>query len=194
MKLFICISLFLGLSLSVWAEEPTGFWGVKFGTTPEEVKEIMAEKEGIKLLSDSSGILTYTGVGGYWSNERIDWLSFRCHNNNMISAMISLKPIADPLYLFDEIINKLNTKYYRTKKIKRSYRSPFFAGDGHELLAISEGYATISARWKFKNTEISVHVSKELTVVVYYEDSSGVQQWINQIEKTSYKDAEMNDL
>lgn len=195
MKHIILGCLFLGIFLTSSAtESPAGFWGIEFGSSREEVKKTMSLKKEMKLALDFGDSITYTG--GSWSGENIAMLFFTFYNDMMISATISLKPVSKQyvLVLFDEMVEKLNTKYHRTKKITRRYNPPFAAGDGYELLAIEEGYATISARWKFDDAEIRTYVSADLTVLVHYENKKGVQLWKNQLGKKRPKEAEINDL
>lgn len=195
MKKIILVCLFLGLFLSSFAEEfPTGFWGIEFGSTREEVRKVMSLKKDMKLALDFGDSISYTG--GNWSGENVAMLFFKFYNDTMISATISLRPVSQQyvLILFDEMVEKLNAKYYRTKKVTRRYNSPFAAGDGYELLAIEEGYATISARWKFKDSEIRTYVSRDLTVLVHYENSKAVQSWKNHLGKDGINNAEIDDL
>lgn len=195
MKKIILGCLFLGLFLTSSASEsPTGFWGIEFGSSREEVKKAMSFKKEIKLALDFGNSISYTG--GSWGGENIAMLFFTFFNDKMISATISLRPVSKQyvLIVFDEMVEKLNTKYYKTKKIVRRYKPPFVAGDGYELLAIEEGYATISARWKFNDSEIRTYVSTDLTVLVHYEDKEGVQLWKNHLGKDSHSKAEISDL
>lgn len=174
MKKFILLLGYLILSSSVIAEEfPTGFWGIDFGAKKEDVIRIMSQKEGVEFAGDIDGSLIYEG--GKWAGKSISALYFEFYEGMMITATVILEPSSERyvLTLFDDIVAKLNQKYYATKKIIKEFKPPFKAGDGYETLAIESDKTLFYAIWEFNYSQIIVNVLKSMNVVVRYIDIVG---------------------
>lgn len=95
-NIFLFIALIL-LNINVFAQFDskktlTGFWGIRFGSSYNEVKSLMNQKQGCVYSTESSAkSLIYSG--GKFAGEKIDFLSLSFHNDKFYKAICIVNPL-----------------------------------------------------------------------------------------------------
>ncbi len=158
-------------------QELDSFWGIKFGSTIQEVEEIMKTKNAIIDEEDSTDeIKIYTNC--IFAGRETEYILLYFVNDSFFAAKVGFKEDLDTktIELYKSIRSELNEKYYPTKLTVEKYKKPYYKGDGFEITAIQTGYAIIQSTWAFckKDSEklrgITLQILPNLVVQLSYQD------------------------
>lgn len=175
-NLLIALLFFIPLcSFSQTTKPISGFLGIKFGSTKLAVIAAMKAK-GAKFNAASSdnSVLVFDKVK-LGSRDAIAFLVYLT-SGKAYSALFVFMPEDEPQIsdYYQSLVNDINDIYGIGESTK-NIQSPFKDGDGHELLALQQGYATIYTDWKSGANSIEVAINKKsdkLIVVLNYQDGA----------------------
>lgn len=156
-----------------------GFLGIKFGSSQEEVRNVMLTKQGFKYnseLSDNNRLIFGEGMfaGNYAEN-----LAFVFVNNKFYTSILIFKPSSSSkiLELYQEIVNGITKKYFKPDVVKEEYLEPYKKDDGFFESAIKLEKTNIRTQWLLKNpitkdddSFISVKVDDDMKIYLGYMD------------------------
>lgn len=193
-NIFLFIALIL-LNINVFAQYDsnktlTGFWGIKFGSSYDEVKSLMNQKQGCVYSAESSTkSLIYSG--GKFAGEKIDFLSLSFHNGRFYKAICILNPFSE-LNIFttyEAIKQDMSNKYFDPNNEIEEYIYPYKKGDGHEFTAIRTDKAAFGSIWNFDNESITMLIDNQLRIALFY-DNEKVKRVVDEL----YKKKAVTDL
>lgn len=193
-NLFLFIALIL-LNINVFAQydsnkKLTGFWGIKFGSSYNEVKSLMNQKQGCVYNPESSSkSLIYSD--GKFAGEKIDFLSLSFHNGKFYKAICILNPFSESTLFttYESIKQDLSNKYFDPNNEIEEYIYPYKKGDGNELTAIKTDKAAFGSIWNFNNESITMLIDNKLRIALFY-DNDNVKRVVEEL----YKKEVVNDL
>lgn len=161
----------------------SGFWGIPFGSSIEQVKGIMKTKTGTSISEESnSNLLIYNN--GTFAGKDVDLIGLYFFKGKFYKSVVSLIPSSEArvFALYRELKDNLTDKYFIPNTDIETYDYPYEKGDGHEITALKLDKASIAAFWNFENGEISMVISKSATVSLFYADSE-LEKQANGVEK-----------
>jgi hypothetical protein len=161
---------FLGISQSTKPIE--GFLGIKFGSTKAAVLAAMKTK-GAVLNKTNSGInhLDFDNVK-LGHRLAVDFV-IKFVKDKAYSAIFAFKAEEDPktIEYYNDLVGDING-IYGPGKPTSEFKSPFKNGDGHETLAIEQGYANLFTDWQSGTNSIQVAITSKLDVLVVYQNDT----------------------
>lgn len=192
---FLVLMIFLSAYASFGQESKSnasGFWGMKFGSSPAECRKIiLAKKNGVinEKLSSKDEIFVSNPE---FASRKTQSIILRLKNNKLIGGNVFFKLHSDAEVFeeYDSIKKELNDKYYETEQDYKTYKPPSHHVDGLELMALKSGYLKISAFWTIKQDNsrdvgIGMLIDKNLYVFLsYWDETARVQERLN--EKGDY--------
>lgn len=155
-----------------------GFWGIKFGSSPQVVRNAMLKKQGFTFNTESTNELMLYGSGTFAGNEAED-LVFSFVDNKLNMVLLHFIPSfpSKILDLYHEISDGITKKYFEPDVDREDYSYPFEKDDGYFETAIQQGKATIGSAWNFDSpnhkdfyNKIVVLVSSSMKVSLIYQD------------------------
>lgn len=149
-----------------------GFWGVKFGSSQDEVKSaILAKGPTLSSLSTADELMFQDVT---FTQRRLAALSFKFVNNKFYEADVTY-PAPDDIEVistFKTIINELS-EVYGKPNISKNFQFPYADGDGFEAQGIKQGKVSFTAVWKTSNNNaIQLQIDKNLSLSLFYTDGT----------------------
>lgn len=188
--------LFIIISITCNAQNLDGFFGIKFGSTREQVKSIMLERKNgkIDLENCSEKKLIFDNVK--FAGRMSQFVLFSFVNNKFHTAKVIIKePLESKVVdVYNDIKTELNTKYFKTTDDFENYKSPYEKGDGYTETAIKVGKLTIAAYWTFKNPNsdaenlISLEIDEKMLIKIGYQDGLLIKEAVNIKNKENFSD------
>lgn len=156
-----------------------GFWGIKFGSSQEEVRNIMLTKQGFKYNSNLSTNDRLIFGEGKFAGNYAENLAFVFVDNKFYTSILILKPSSSSKILdfYQEIVDGITKKYFIPDAVTEEYLEPYKKDDGFFETAIKLGKTNIRTRWLLKNpitkdddSFISVKVDDDMKIYLGYMD------------------------
>ena len=181
----------LFLTLNAQPTELTGAFGLSFGCSKQDAKEMMRSKHSDAVIyQDKPESITYTG--GTWAGrECAAWIFAFTDDNKLHTATVLLKPLKDDAIfdLYESVSKDMIGKYGEPKSKLESWKYPYEASDKykHGVVAIKNGKTHISHFWSFpageSNTEddnntIQVKITDSCWLSVKYQNGVLIDQAI----------------
>jgi hypothetical protein len=161
---------FLGISQTLKPIE--GFLGIKFGSTKAVVIAAMKAK-GAMLNKDNSGVdhLDFDNVK-LGHRLAVDFV-VKFIKDKAYSAVFAFKAEEDPktIEYYDGLVSDING-IYGSGTPTSEFKSPFKNGDGHETLAIEQGYADLFTDWQSGTNSIQASITSKLDIIVLYQNDT----------------------
>ncbi|HEY0244901.1 MAG TPA: hypothetical protein VGC01_05005 [Mucilaginibacter sp.] len=174
MKKILFLTLFI---IPIWGFSQTtpidGFLGVKFGSSKLAVITALKAK-GAVLNKEGSGpdILIFQKVklGNRSSNALVVMFT----NNKAYCGLFDFELDDQPKVIdyYHSLVKDIEGKYGPGSPIV-DFKSPFKDGDGNELVAFQQGYATMFTDWTSGKGSIRAtihHEGDNLSVMLFYTD------------------------
>lgn len=161
---------FLGISQSKKPIE--GFLGIKFGSTKAAVLAAMKAK-GAVLNKTNSGINNLDFDNVKLGHRLAVDFDIKFIKDKAFSAVFAFKAEEDPktIEYYNDLVSDINA-IYGPGVPTSEFKSPFKKGDGHETLAIEQGYADLFTDWQSGTNSIQVSITSKLDVIVLYQDDT----------------------
>lgn len=148
MKKAVLLVSFLFIVLTLSFSDPlTGFWGIPFGSTKDQVISAMSAKTTIKpIIGDN--VIVYENIK--FAGRDTKWIVFGFYQDYFYSSLVRIFPERNrALETYYAIKKDYYTKYGTPSWDNEEYSSPFKKGDGNEETALFANKAKISASWLF---------------------------------------------
>ena len=153
MKNLVLITLFLMpfLGISQTTKPIEGFLGIKLGSSEADVIAAMKAKGCTPSDGgDSKKLVFQTNIkAGPRSALQLTVLFF---NDQAFDAQFFFKADQEPqsVEYYNSLVNDISDVYGKGKS-QRTFKSPYEAGDGHEISALEGGYADFETIWRSDN-------------------------------------------
>lgn len=163
-----------GTANTIYTTKPIeAFWGIKFGSSPDEAKKLVISKGGkFEAPASKPDQLGFTGV--VFTGRQTESLLLNFIDGKFYESSLKF-PIADDaqvISLFNTIQKELDDVYGHSD-INASYEYPYKEGDGETVQAIKFGHATIFAKWTSSNgNTIQLQINKDLSFNLFYTDAT----------------------
>ena len=150
------------------SKDLSGFWGIEFGSSLQQAKEVMKSKAGCEFYTGSNETqLVYSG--GQFAGDDIKALMLEFYNNKFYNATVVVTPsTSNILSAYENMVNNLTAKYSKPDKTLENYEYPYTKGDADYENAIRAGKTQIASRWNFKNAKMQIFISKDLSILYTY--------------------------
>jgi len=148
MKKAVLLFSFLIIVLTLsFSDLLTGFLGIPFGSTKDQVISAMSAKTTIKPVYGEDSII-YPNMK--FAGKDTDEISFNFYQDYFYIAMVIVVPERNrALETYYAIKEDYYTKYGTPRLDREEYSSPFKKGDGYEETALFANKAFIAAIWFF---------------------------------------------
>ena len=138
--------LFIVLALS-FSDPLTGFLGIPFGSTKDQVISAMSAKTTIKPFIGNN-LISYKNIK--FSGRDTEKIFFEFYQDYFYFSLVIIVPERNrALETYYAIKEDYYTKYGTPSWDEEEYSSPFKKGDGYEETALFANKAEISAAWLF---------------------------------------------
>lgn len=187
-NLIILITIIL-FNLSTNGQELTGFMGIPFGTSREEIKKTFLSKNpNSKIYTDKPGTLTLTDFtfGGRKALAVVFGLN---DQNQMHTAIVLLENNNDDdvFELYDNVVTDINNKYHYRDVNNEVWRYPYTITDKYTygVSAIKMGKCLYQSMWYFDVNDptthdddnvIEVEITESCSVKISYQDGLMIDQ------------------
>lgn len=164
--------------------EITGFWGVPFKSTKEQVKKLMAEKKDCVFGAFDSETNTFVYMGGSFNGYKVDCAGLTFYNDSFYYGLVLLKSTSETFVItnYKTLKRDLTTKYTLPTIDIENYKFPFKKGDSEQVEAIRLEKADFQTHWHFTHAKIILKIDKNLTISVAYFDDM-IKDIVDSIEK-----------
>jgi hypothetical protein len=171
--------LFIVLALS-FSDPLTGFLGIPFGSTKDQVISAMSAKTTIKpIIGDN--IIAYENIK--FAGRDTKWISFSFYQDYFYASRVVIVPEQNrALETYYAIKKDYYTKYLKPSWDIEEYSWPYRKGDGKEEIALFANKAKINAAWfldednaiyiqlQYNNTEAQCEIS-----ILYVENKTSAK-------------------
>jgi hypothetical protein len=138
--------LFIVLALS-FSDPLTGFLGIPFGSTKDQVISAMSARTTIKPLIWND-LIAYKNIR--FSGRDAEAIFFYFYQDYFCASIVTIVPERNrALETYYAIKKDYYTKYGTPHWDREEYSSPYEKGDGYEETALFANKAKISASWDF---------------------------------------------
>lgn len=176
----------------------TGCFGVQFGCTKQQVKDMMQAKHpNATIERDNDDFLAYQG--DRWIDNEVSVWSFSFTDDNMLhTATVSLVPTSESgvFSLYESVCSNMSGKYGNPKTNSEIYKYPYDKSDkyNHGITALKLDKLYIAQMWQFKSlvdslpedgNVILVTINKYVKVVVKYQDGVLIEKAIKEDKEKS---------
>jgi len=139
--------LFIVLALS-FSDPLTGFLGIPFGSTKDQVISAMSAKTTIKPIIEDDETILYKNMK--FAGKDAEAIIFEFYQDYFYSSLVTIVPERNrALETYYAIKKDYYTKYGAPSWDKEEYSSPFKKGNGYEETALFANKADINAGWVF---------------------------------------------
>jgi hypothetical protein len=148
MKRAVWLVSFLIIVLTLSFSDPlTGFLGIPFGSTKDQVISAMSAQTTIKpIIGDD--LIFYENMK--FAGRDAEAIAFNFYQNYFYAAMVIIVPERNRALETYYVIKKdYYTKYGTPLIDEEEYSSPYAKGDGYEETALFANKAKINAAWSF---------------------------------------------
>lgn len=143
------VYLFVGLlfCVSVIAQEHLTFKGIPINGTPEKFCEQLVQK-GFKNTNKYNDAYLYTGV---FANKKCELVVFSSPSGKFVTTVYVAFEGQNSWYSlvsdFNKLKESLTQKYGKPDGDYHFFDSPYYEGDGYEMLALHSSSAHYIAKW-----------------------------------------------
>lgn len=169
-----------------------GFLGIKFGSSKAAVIAAIKAKGGSMYPEgDEKKIILFRNVTLGTRETRVLFVKFI--DNKAYEAIFILVPKLEPktIEFYNDVVSDINDVYGPGKAYK-DFKSPYFEGDGHEISAISGGYADYETQWRSDLSDTSnsmeVSIGSDLSISVRYQDGALIDEAVKRQKEKSNAD------
>ena len=144
-----------------------GFMGVKFGSSIEIAKKIMASKEGYRLSKFSNSNTLYFQNSKFANRDAV-YIWFLFVDNMFYSAGVQFTPQGEGQLIkqYNEIRDELTEKYFTPSEVIEHYDSPYEKDDGSIEIALMDKKALLMTYWKFNNLKSKDGTQDEILLTI----------------------------
>jgi hypothetical protein len=174
--LFVLVS-----SANLFAGTLDGVLGLKFGSSREDVRQVMLKRADFPLDKANSTNDDVLYGAGKFAGRDVEVLYLQFVNNKLYSIAFFIPVDLESRLIdtYNEIQSELNEKYYESEEIIENYKEPYEKGDGYAETAIKIGKATFLTRWKFDSSSnneyynmITVGITTTMQILLIYKDGA----------------------
>lgn len=199
-NLITFISIIL-LTISVNAQELTGFMGIPFGSTKSEIKTAFLNKNpNAKIHTDEATTLTFTNFtfGGRKAVAVVFGLN---DQGKMHTAIVLLDNDNDDevFELYDNVVSDINEKYHYRDVNNEIWKYPYERSDKfqHGVTAIKIGKCSLQSMWYFDIGDPSTHDDDNIicventqscTVKITYQNGIMINEVVSKNKKKDSQD------
>lgn len=182
----ILLSCIMGIAFAQVNQPLDGFWGIKWDSDIQTVKEAVKNKGGHELAIEDKDKLLYSGFFG-GDEARI---LFCFYKEKLYTALVIYPYEANKViekYL--EVKSQLVEKYGKPKIDLENFKSPYYRGDGLEERALRINKAFFSAHWFFSDkNEIFLTITPNLDVALKYTNKEAEEELDQEKQKKNLSD------
>jgi hypothetical protein len=197
-KLLLLLVLVANVATAQTTDTLSGFLGLSFGSTKEQVREFIS-KNGGTISSEKPNTIYAINLKQVLTPCKVTITMFKfTSDNKMVSGSMLVEPSSDPLIFdaYDGIVSKLSSKYGEgDEAVDAKY--PYSKEDKRRLSAITAGYVAVETMWNLNdsdpnNTEkntITVRITNNPKVFIRIENTKLYKQFDKEekeAEKNSY--------
>ena len=187
MKKFYCLLIFILIFNSAFSQETNlTFLNLPISGNVIEFSKKLQTK-GFKLIKQDQLMLT-----GKFSGEDCVIILCETKKTKTIWKVVVLLEKEDRwFYLKEKFLlyeERLSKKYGEPTTKYHFFSSPYYEGDGYEMLAINENACNYIAFWNNFNGIISTEINKFKLIQISYEDAIGVKLMKSELEEQANKD------
>jgi hypothetical protein len=145
-----------------------GFLGLSWGSSGQQVKELMRNRPNTTLNGEKPDYLDYKST---FLGKNAD-IMFCLYQNKLYKAGVFMEfEEYEVIDGWKSICEDISSKYGQPNNRFYFFKTPYEEGDGYEEQAIRNGKGTASAYWDFGNNNIiSCRITTSLIVVIAYEN------------------------
>jgi hypothetical protein len=148
-------------TLNVNAQELTGFMGIPFGSSKEDIKKIFLSKNvDAKIHTDEPRTITFTNFN-FGGRKAVAVVFGLNDEGKMHTAIVLLENEYDDdvFELYDNVVADINNKYHYRDVNNEFWKYPYDKGDKyqHGTTAIKLGKCTLQSMWYFDVNDPSSH-------------------------------------
>lgn len=171
------------------------FLGIKFGSSKDDAKLVLLEREGVTLNEENSGADHLIFEGGSFAGRSVYFwrLGFVDDQLHTASVYIQEKENHHIIERYDELVSFYKEKYAAPDTTLRRFEYPYEEGDGFEEQALRLGKAHLTVLWAFPTdtpgvqNSVSIEIDDSLLLKISYQDGALIDKAI-QRRKEKAKD------
>ena len=150
----------------------------------------MSNRDGVIFDKKNSKNNFIVFKDGKFAGRKCLFSVFKLHKNQVweIAIVIDCPLSADLVDKYKEMKKEINEKYFISESDYESYKYPYEKGDGHTETAISIGKASFSCYWVFKKQSITLEITKNMNIMITYQDTKLTEEAVNAIEEKNKSD------
>lgn len=164
----------LGLLLSVSAFSQK-FDGISIGGDFNTTYNLFLKKG---YSATEPAIENGVGMKGYINGMRVEvYLIYTPKSKKVHTCLVYLpkrNSWTDLSIDFDKYVEIITEKYGEAKDIYKTFRDPYYLGDGYELQAITLEKASYFAYWNDGQASVAVQITKYQQLLVQYENNANM--------------------
>lgn len=182
----ILLSCIIGVTFAQVNQPLDSFWGIKWDSNIQTVKEAVKNKGEYELSIDDKDTLLYSGTFG-GGEARI---LFCFYKEKLYTALVIYPYEANKaIEKYLEVKSQLIEKYGKPKIDVENFKSPYYRGDGLEERAIRINKAFFSAHWFFSDkNEIFLTITPDLDVALKYTNKEAEEELVQAKQKKNLSD------
>ena len=174
--LLIALLLIPFLGISQTTKPIESVFGLKFGSNMDDIIAALNAKGAVMFNGKTNERVVFRNIK-LGQREPLQ-LEFLLVNNKMYQGTFYFKADQEPktIEYYNALVKDISDVYGKGTPYK-NFKSPYEDGDGHEITAISLGYATCFTNWTSPNGESSIQVTMrsikdELYILLIYSDDT----------------------
>lgn len=195
---FISITFF---SITCIAQELTGFMGIPFGSTKNEIKTIFLNKNPeAKIHTDEPRTLTFKNFK-FGGREAVAVVFGLNDEGKMHTAIVLLNNDNDDdvFELYDDVVSDINNKYHYRDVNNEIWKYPYDKSDKfqHGTTAMKSGKCSLQSMWYFNVNDpyghdddniIAVENTQSCTIKITYQNGMMINDVISKDKSKNSQD------
>jgi len=156
-------------TLNVNAQGLTGFMGMPFGSSKEEIKKTFLSKNpDAKIYADKSNTITFTDC--VFGGRKTLGIIFGLNDNGQLHTVVVIlenENENDVFDLYDNVVSDVNNKYHYRDINNEIWKYPYDKNDKfqHGTTAVKLGKCTLQSMWYFNVNDPSTHDDDNIIAV-----------------------------
>ncbi|MBR5927478.1 MAG: hypothetical protein IKZ79_03405 [Spirochaetia bacterium] len=173
MKKFISMFIIVFLAEVLFAQSTSdkllGFWGIKWGTSIEETKNIVKQKGSYIITEELPDAIAYKGNFG--GEDTSIFLYF--FDNKFYKGVVSYPYEENRVFSKYRVIKEqVSSKYGKPQKETELFLKPYYDGDGYEEQAVRVNKCIYYSTWNFSDQNIiGLTISNKLHTLLFYKNT-----------------------
>lgn len=159
-------------------------FNIEFGSSKDQVHNVAKSKKGnLDNEHSTEEVSIFDGIN--YAGYDTDFISFQFVKDRLARTTVYLNTSGDIdncLNYYEDLKNKLNTKYYKTDKVYEIYEEPYHKSDMNAVKeqGFETGLIEFSTYWMFGNDTICLKITKEIGLNINFENDDLISEKINQ--------------